>query len=141
MTADRLSDYFQRQIAHYKTMLSDHDRISSLLEAGDLDAVESLTGSHARESALLEREFTAILREWQSEQQSEAARTTVRRLAREASDLATQLETILNSAAGSARDRRNAVKREWEAIRRGQNVIDHYRTSTGSEPDRIDKNA
>lgn len=139
--ADRLRDYFARQITLYKQMLAEQDQILALLNAGELDETERLAALHARESAALEQEFAALLREWNSRTHSEIDYTTVRGLAREAASLAGQLEQFVAIAAGNARERRQAVKREWEAIRRGQNAIDRYRTLDDREPDRIDQRA
>ena len=138
--AERLSDYFERQIAHYKKLRDEHDTITRLLDAGDMDGAEAMSSAHARDSAQLEKEFTALLREWQADKPGQDAQSAVRSLARQAADLAHELEVIVNAAAGDVRERRNAVKREWEAIRRGQNVIVRYRTINTSEPDRIDRN-
>ncbi|MCC6794478.1 MAG: hypothetical protein IT366_05110 [Candidatus Hydrogenedentes bacterium] len=137
---ERISDYFARQIALYKQMLAEQDQILALLNAGELEDAERLAANHARESAALEQEFNALLREWKSSTRSEAATASVRALAGEAAGLAARLEEFVNVAAGNARERREAVKREWEAIRRGQNVLDRYRTMD-SEPDRVDRNA
>lgn len=137
----RISNYFERQIALYKQMLAEQDHILALLNAGELENAETLASAHARESAVLEQEFNALLREWKSIERSGDTYAPVRALATEAATLAGRLEEFVTIAAGNARDRREAVKREWEAIRRGQNVIDRYRTIDRSEPDRIDKRA
>lgn len=138
---ERITDYFARQIALYKQMLAEQDQILALLNAGELEDAEKLASSHARESAALEQEFNALLREWKSSARSELATATIRALAGEATALAARLEEFVSIAAGNARDRREAVKREWEAIRRGQNVLDRYRTMDNSEPDRVDRHA
>jgi hypothetical protein len=139
--AERISDYFGRQIALYKRMLAEQDQLAALLDASELDDAERLASAHARESAELEQEFNALLREWKSNTHSLEDYAPVRALAGEAADLAGRLEEFVTVAAGNARQRREAVKREWEAIRRGQNVIDRYRTIDTSEPDRVDKRA
>lgn len=138
---ERISDYFARQISMYKQMIAEQDQILALLNAGELEDAEKLASSHARESAALEQEFNILLREWKSSARSEAATVSVRALANEAATLAARLEEFVSIAAGNARERRAAVKREWEAIRRGQNVLDRYRTMDTSEPDRVDRNA
>ncbi|MBM3288579.1 MAG: hypothetical protein FJY92_00360, partial [Candidatus Hydrogenedentes bacterium] len=130
---DRLSDYFARQIALYRQMLAEQDQILALLDAGELDSAEALACKHARDSAALEREFDALLREWKSQPQTNADHAPARALAHEAAGLAGQLQEYVGIAAGSARKRREAVKREWEAIRRGQNVLDRYRTIESRE--------
>ena len=139
--AERISDYFTRQIALYTLMLAEQDQILALLNAGELEDAEKMAASHARDSAALEQEFHALLREWHSNTHSPEDYAPVRALAMEAANLAGRLEVFVSVAAGNARERREAVKREWEAIRRGQNVIDRYRTIDTSEPDRIDKHA
>lgn len=138
---ERISDYFSRQIVLYKQMLAEQDHILALLNAGELEDADRLASAHARESAALEQEFQALLREWDSKSHCQEDYTPVRALAAEAAQLAARLEEFVTIAAGSARERREAVKREWEAIRRGQNVIDRYRTIDPSEPDRIDQHA
>ncbi|MCC6152540.1 MAG: hypothetical protein IT367_02220 [Candidatus Hydrogenedentes bacterium] len=138
---ERITDYFARQIALYKQMLAEQDQILALLNAGELEDAEKLASSHARESAALEQEFNALLREWKSSARSELATATIRALAGEATALAARLEEFVSIAAGNSRNRREAVKREWEAIRRGQNVLDRYRTMDNSEPDRVDRHA
>ncbi|NUM54864.1 MAG: hypothetical protein HUU46_14555 [Candidatus Hydrogenedentes bacterium] len=138
---ERISDYFARQIALYKQMLAEQDQILALLNAGELEDAEKLASAHARESAALEQEFHALLREWNSKLHGAEEYAPVRALAAEAARLAGRLEEFVTVAAGNARERREAVKREWEAIRRGQNVIDRYRTIDPSEFDRIDKRA
>lgn len=136
----RLADYFQRQIAHYRKMIEEHKTITHLLNTGDLDTAEAMTSAHARESAQLEKEFHALTREWRAGHPSQSSRGELRALASEAATLARELELIVNAAAGNARERRNAVRREWEAIRRGQNVIDSYRAFNDAEPGQIDRN-
>lgn len=138
---ERISDYFTRQIAMYKQMLAEQDQILALLNAGELEDAEKMAAAHARESAVLEQEFHALLREWKSTAHSPDEYAPVRALAAEAASLAGRLEEFVSVAAGNARERREAVRREWEAIRRGQNVIDRYRTIDTSESDRIDQRA
>jgi len=138
---ERISDYFARQIALYRQMLAEQDHILALLNAGELEDAEKVASAHARESAALEQEFNILMREWKSAARSDAATAPVRALASEAATLAARLEEFVNVAAGNARERREAVKREWEAIRRGQNVLDRYRIMDTGEPDRIDRNA
>lgn len=139
--AERISEYFTRQIALYRVMLAEQDQILARMEAGEWAAVEKLTSVHARESAALEREFYALLREWESAERSARESGPVRALAQQAAELAVKLEACATVAAGNARERREAVKREWEAIRRGQHVIGRYRTIDTHGPDRIDRNA
>lgn len=138
---ERLGDYFARQIALYKQMLAEQDQIIALLDAGELDAAEALACMHARHSAMLEREFDALLREWKAAPHRAEDHAPVRALAAEAAGLAGRLEEYVGVAAGNARRRREAVKREWEAIRRGQNTIDRYRTIDDHEPGHIDRHA
>ncbi|MDZ4858675.1 MAG: hypothetical protein SGI88_06800 [Candidatus Hydrogenedentes bacterium] len=138
---ERFSDYFERQIALYKRMLKEQPEIIRFLTEDNLDAAEALSATHARDSAALEQEFGVLLREWQSKAPSGNGHQGVRALATEAAALAEQLEQLVNGAAGQTREKRQAVRREWEAIRRGQNVIDRYRTMDSSEPDRIDRRA
>lgn len=138
---ERISDYFVRQIALYKQMIAEQDQILALLNAGELEDAEKVASAHARESAALEQEFSSLMREWKSTVRSDAAAAPVRALANEAATLAARLQEFVSIAAGNARERREAVKREWEAIRRGQNVLDRYRIIDTSEPDRIDRNA
>ena len=138
---ERISDYFTRQIALYRQMLAEQDQMLALLNAGELEDAEKLASGHARESAALELEFNILLREWKSSTRSEAATASVRSQASEAATLAARLEEFVGIAAGNARERREAIKREWEAIRRGQNVLDRYRMIESSEPDHVDRNA
>lgn len=138
---ERISDYFQRQISLYTQMLAEQDQILALLNAGELDEAQKLASAHARESAALEQEFYALLREWDSKTHSEADHAPVRVLANEAAALAGRLQEFVNIAAGSARQRREAVKREWEAIRRGMNTIDRYRTIDPRDSDQLDTRA
>ncbi len=138
---DRLKNYFDRQIAFYKRMLDEQSVITKYLEDGDLDAAEAVSAGHARESAALESEFGILLREWHANTQNTTERDGIRILAKEAADLASKLEQVIEVVAGQTRERRQAVRREWEAIRRGQNVVDRYRTADESEPDRIDRRA
>lgn len=138
---ERFNDYFERQIALYKRMLDEQAQIIQHLTENDLDAAEALSAAHARESGALEQEFGVLLREWQVKAPTLAGHQSVRALATEAAALAEQLEQLVNGAAGQTREKRQAVRREWEAIRRGKNVIDRYRTMDEREPDRIDKRA
>lgn len=138
---ERFSDYFARQIALYCRMIEEQDIIARHLDAGALDEAEALAASHARESAILEREFNALLNEWKASSHPAEAEQAVRKLAAEAAALAEKLERRVNEAAGSARERRASVRREWEAIRRGQHIIDKYRTTDRDDSARMDRHA
>jgi hypothetical protein len=138
----RMTDYLERQIAQYKRQISEHeDAAREGLDQG-LENLVTMSNAHAVESAMLEREFNALLREWKAAHEvSEEQRSGVRLLAREAEALANRLGAMLAFSLSNAEERRDAVRNELASLAKGQSILNRYRAGGAPQPGRVDERA
>lgn len=137
-----MTDYLERQIVQYKRQISEHEEATREGSDRALDDLLSMSNAHAVESAMLEREFTALMREWQAADGiSDEQRSGVRLLAREAEALANRLGAMLAFALSHAEERRDAVRKELASLAKGQTMLNRYRAGDAPQAGRVDERA
>lgn len=125
---DRMSDYFDRQIALYDEMLAAYESLPADLQVDDLTFLTNQQEAFTRRANQLEEELRLLTRDWQNATRlTESEREHVRGLARHAETLAGKLEGLSRDAADRAMVRSREVKQELDALRRGHQTMMKYR--------------
>ena len=138
----RMTDYLERQIAQYKRQISEHEDTAREGLDMALENLVTMSNAHAVESAMLEREFNALLREWKAADGiSDEQRRGVRLLAREAESLANRLGAMLAFSLSNAEERRDAVRKELASLAQGQSILNRYRAGGAPPPGHVDERA
>lgn len=138
----RMTDYLERQIAQYKRQISEHEQTAREGSDNALEDLLTMSNAHAVESAMLEREFTALMREWQAAAGiSDEQRSGVRLLAREAESLANRLGAMLAFSLSHAEERRDAVRNELASLAKGQSMLNRYRAGDVTQAGQVDERA
>jgi len=126
----RVKDYFRRQIAWFEEILADLERLEEDLDGPDAAQRIELRLRHDRRTAALEREFTALAREWrQAAELPKADRADIRALARTAQALAENVCAAYQRGIELTTTRSAAVKGDLGDLRRGRDVLERYRTT------------
>ncbi|MBI4557757.1 MAG: hypothetical protein HY706_09245 [Candidatus Hydrogenedentes bacterium] len=123
----RMQDFFSRQIAWYERTLRDLGDLETRLKEPELQPLEEQRRTHVEGSALLEKEFRALVKEWQHSQDLSAAeRDEVRKSAQGAYQLANQIIAVQTRGANLADERLAALRGTLNEIRRGRDLLRKY---------------
>ena len=126
----RVQDYFRRQIACFEEILADLERLEHDLGGPDAPQRIQLRLPHERRTAALEREFTALAREWrQAAELPKPDRADIRALAQTAQALAEEVCAAYQRGIELATTRSAEVKADLGDLRRGRDVLQRYRTT------------
>ena len=124
----RVQDYFRRQLALYEDMLAAHDAFQRDLDAGHLDHLAERQESQSKQAAMLEREFRALLREWQAAPDlDEGERAEVRDLAERAQTLAGRVVERNQQIIRELQRRTATLQNDANALHRGLGLLKMYR--------------
>jgi hypothetical protein len=125
--ADRVSRFFEGQIAWYGRVLEELAAVGSPLDEEGLSGVEARRVDCDREIEVQKRELEALLAEWQGARPSAAERARIRSLARRAEEAAAGAASALERASAGAGSMAAEVRRSLESLRNGRRAFSGYR--------------
>ena len=140
--AERMKDYFNRQIAWFEEMSVDFSRIDETLDGPELaQLVEEQLGQQRKTQSLAE-EFKGLKREWDDcDTCSEEDRKAIRELAQRADALSVELQERIASAMNVTEAHKTAISETMGQIRQGKGFLGKFRASGPDEPGYLDQKA
>lgn len=137
---ERVTEFFQRQIAWYNFVLEDLDGLDSRLDNPNPGALEGQRACYDRDIQQQEKQLRALLAEWQaSPAPAEAEVKRVRDLARRAEELAARVAAELLNASERAGAKAQEVRKNLESLQKGRQVFCLYRQTELENPGFVDE--
>ncbi len=128
--ADRMKDYFIRQIACYEETIAAYHTLSSSGGTQDVAAALSRHSALAGRAKALEMELRALLPEWNSSKEVTAAeRTEIQELAQRTEVMARRLKEQNDASLQQVYKHMERIREDLGRIRRGRNTARRYRQS------------
>lgn len=136
----RMKNFFSRQIAWYEQVLAELQGIEDDLKQADLTALTEHESQRAKSREQLEREFRALHREWEAaEAIPEQGCQEVQALADRAESLARRLAEAYDEAAQLAHVNRATASEYLRDLRKGRELLSHYRAGDAPKAEFLDK--
>lgn len=146
--AGRMRDYFERQIAWFNEAKLEYTSITDFLTTkGDIDPVDLKTfiekvGYMANDSRVLQDEFQALMREWDSaEEVPDIERVEIQVLAKEAQVLSADLTTLYTRYGELAQLQADATRDALMKMQRQSASLHKYKTDDDDSRSLLDHNA
>ena len=137
---DRMSDFFTRQINYYEHVLSELKSIEHDLDHSDLSLLNDREKDRIRVREELEREFSALSREWdQADNIPDDKRAEVYSLAERAETLAAELALEYEKAAELTNANSVEVREFLKDISKGRDLLKKYRAGDADKATFIDR--
>lgn len=140
--AERMKDYFIRQIAWFEKMSIDFSPVDEELSETELVQLAEEQRAQQRKTESLADEFKGLKREWDdSDTCSEEDRKAIRQLAQRADALSVQLQEKIALAVNVTETQKNSISETMGEIRQGKGFLGKFRVSGPDEPGYLDQKA
>ncbi len=131
--AQRMKDYFRRQIDWFEQMRLELQRLENGLEGEEFEQVADQDRRRAQVSRALHDEFAALKKEWdRTGPIADTDREAVRAIARRAEEIGNDLQQVFDRVAHKAGTRAEALRNEFGRLRHNKGWMTKYRP-TGQE--------
>lgn len=138
----RAKSYFTRQAAWFERTRGELAGVKHCLDPEGLEKLAAQQARQAEEFARFEKEFKVLADEWtQAKDVAQADREAVRTLARRAEVLATELFNEFERARGAVDERMVVLRKSWNALQRGRDMLKKYRAYDDPQRGLIDRDA
>lgn len=140
--AERMTDYFGRQIAWLEEMSSEFSQIDQ--ESSESELAQFAEERHAQQQKTVDlaEEFSGLKREWDDcDTCTEEERKSVRELAQRADALSLELQGRIASAVNATEAYKATVSEAIGKVRQGKGMLGKFRTSDTDDPGYLDQNA
>jgi len=141
--AERMKDYFTRQIAWLEFLIAGFDTLEADLQAEQLNALAERQAADAAKTRDLEEEFMALWKEWQAQYQTVPGdeRVAVKEMATQAEELSLRLGELSEQAERRVEDEMKRVKGAILSARKNRENLNRYGSDTLPAPGFMDKKA
>ena len=140
--AERMEDYFVRQIAWFEKMSVDFSPVDIELNEAELTQRAEEQRDQQKKTESLADEFRGLKREWDdSDTCSEEDRKAIRKLAQRADALSVRLQERIASAVNVTETHKTSISEMMGEIRQGKGFLEKFRASGPDEPGYLDQKA
>jgi len=137
---ERVTEFFERQIAWYGLVLEDLDGLDARLDDAGLETLEGQRSCYDGDIQEQERQLRELLDEWQKAPKApEPEVRRVRDLARRAEELAARVAGELLGASERAGAKAQEVRRDLASLQKGRQVFCRYRQTELENPGFVDE--